>query len=83
MNFAPVSHEPGSLNVWMSRPMTILGCPPGLEYLAQIDKIKIEQLVSLVEAFTGFERNNKYVLRNANNEQFFYVFEGKLMDLLK
>ncbi|RNA02004.1 phospholipid scramblase 2 isoform X1 [Brachionus plicatilis] len=79
MSIRPVTQEPGSAKEWMNRPMAIPGCPPGLEYLTQLDKIKVEQLVSLVEAFTGFERNNKYALRNANNEQFFYAFEGNFI----
>lgn len=78
MNFqSPVVKAPGSQENWMTRPMAIPGCPPGLEYLTQLDKIKVEQLVSLIEAFTGFERNNKYALRNANNEQFLFAYEGK------
>lgn len=76
MNFSPTICQPDSVLVQNS--YQIPGCPPGLEYLAQLDKIKVEQLVSLTEAFLGFERNNKYVLRNGNNQQFLYAYEGKL-----
>ncbi|RNA21943.1 phospholipid scramblase 2-like isoform X1 [Brachionus plicatilis] len=73
MNFSQITQEPDS--AWMQRPNQVPGCPPGLEYLTQLDKIKVEQLVSLTEAFMGFEKNNKYVLRNANDDQFLYAYE--------
>ncbi|CAF0933088.1 unnamed protein product [Brachionus calyciflorus] len=75
MNFSPITSPPGTASAWMPKPSPIPGCPPGLEYLTQLDKIKIEQLTSLVEIFTGWDRNNKYVLSNSNNQQFLYVFE--------
>lgn len=75
MNFTSITNEP-------TRMTNLPGCPPGLEYLTQLDKIKVEQLVSLTEAFIGFERNNKYVLRNSNDEQFLYAFEGNLCQLI-
>ncbi|CAF0933071.1 unnamed protein product [Brachionus calyciflorus] len=74
-NLNPVNKPPGLQADWMIRPSLIPGCPPGLEYLTQLDRIKVEQLVSLTEVFTGWDTNNKYVLRNANNQQFLYVFE--------
>ncbi len=40
-------------------------CPPGLEYLSLLDQLLIKQKVELLEAFTGFETNNKvFDMRN-------------------
>ncbi|XP_071270189.1 phospholipid scramblase 1 isoform X3 [Salvelinus alpinus] len=38
------------------------GCPPGLEYLTQVDQLLIKQKVEFIEALAGFESNNKYEL---------------------
>ncbi|KAI4806523.1 hypothetical protein KUCAC02_017343, partial [Chaenocephalus aceratus] len=43
----------------------IPGCPPGLEYLTQVDQLLIKQKVELAEALIGFESNNKYEIRNS------------------
>ena len=59
----------------MQRPQAMPGVPIGLEYLSQIDALKIEQKVSLMEAFVGFETNNKYVISNSSNQQIFYAME--------
>jgi len=40
-----------------------IGIPPGLEYLSLIDNLQIEQNVSLLEAITGWDTNNKYVIK--------------------
>ncbi|XP_033026632.1 phospholipid scramblase 3 [Lacerta agilis] len=49
--------------------------PPGLEYLAQVDQILIHQKVELVEAFIGFEGNNKYEVRNSLGQHIFHAQE--------
>ncbi|XP_077514964.1 phospholipid scramblase 2-like [Amblyomma americanum] len=46
-------------------------CPSGLEYLAVIDQIIIQQNVELVEALLGCETNNSYVASNSMG-QFIY-----------
>ncbi|CAF0916176.1 unnamed protein product [Brachionus calyciflorus] len=76
-NLATVTQPliPGQM-VWMQRPNPIPGCPNGLEYLLMIDNIKAEQLVSLTEAFVGWETNNKYVLKNSAGMQLYYAFES-------
>ena len=40
-------------------------CPPGLEYLSQIDQLLVHQQVELLEVLTGFETENKYVVKNS------------------
>lgn len=50
---------------WMNVPQGIPNCPPGLEYLTSIDQLLIKQKVELLEAFTGFETNNKFTIKNS------------------
>uniref|UniRef100_A0A8C3AU32 Phospholipid scramblase n=1 Tax=Cyclopterus lumpus TaxID=8103 RepID=A0A8C3AU32_CYCLU len=50
-------------------------CPPGLEYLTQVDQLLIKQKVELVEALVGFESNNKYEVRNSLGQNVFYAVE--------
>jgi len=50
---------------WMSIPTGIPNCPRGLEYLTTIDQLLVKQKVELLEAFTGFETNNKFTIKNA------------------
>lgn len=33
----------------MNRPAAIPGCPPGLEYLTQINQLKVKQQIELLE----------------------------------
>eukprot|EP00091_Calanus_sinicus_P011013 TRINITY_DN25132_c0_g1_i1.p1 TRINITY_DN25132_c0_g1~~TRINITY_DN25132_c0_g1_i1.p1 ORF type:complete len:231 (-),score=69.40 TRINITY_DN25132_c0_g1_i1:67-759(-) len=49
----------------MAPPHPPPGCPPGLQYLAMIDQLLVKQKVELLEAFTGFETNNKYKIFNS------------------
>jgi len=35
--------------VWMASPGSIPGCPPGLEYLTQLDQVLMHQQVELFE----------------------------------
>jgi hypothetical protein len=63
------------LSNWMPKPAATPGCPPGLEYLSTLDQIQVEQNVSLLEAFVGWDSNNKYALRNQDGQQFMYAFE--------
>lgn len=52
-------------NGCMSVPIGIPNCPRGLEYLASIDQLLVQQKVELFEVFTGFETNNKYTTVSA------------------
>jgi len=50
-------------------------CPPGLEYLTMIDQLLVKQKVEMLEAFTGFETNNKYVVKNTMGQQVYFMAE--------
>ncbi|XP_063725716.1 phospholipid scramblase 1-like [Symsagittifera roscoffensis] len=60
---------------WMSKPQGIPGCPPGLEYLTQIDQVLIRQKKDCMEIFTGWEERNRYEIYNSLNQQFFFAQE--------
>ncbi|OWA53013.1 Phospholipid scramblase 2 [Hypsibius exemplaris] len=49
--------------------------PPGLEYLTTLDHLLISQKVELLEAFTGFDTNNKYIILNEHGQQVYYAVE--------
>lgn len=66
---------PGLAVQWMAKPNPIPGVPAGLEYLTLIDKILVQQKVDLLEAFTGWNENNRYVIRNVGGQQIYYAFE--------
>jgi len=55
--------------------MVPLNCPPGLEYLAMLDQVLIQQKVELLEAFSGFETNNKYSIKNTMGQKIFSAKE--------
>jgi len=60
---------------WMPQPQGIPGCPPGLEYLTQIDQLLVHQQVELLEAFTGWETSNKYAIKNSMGQQVYFAAE--------
>ena len=53
----------------------IPGVPPGLEYLSQVNQLLVKQKVELLEAFTGFETQNKYLVVNAMGQQVYMAKE--------
>jgi len=59
---------------WMPKP-EIPDCPPGLEYLTQIDQILVHQAVQLLDAFTGFDCKNKFQVKNSLGQQIYYAAE--------
>ncbi|EFB28953.1 hypothetical protein PANDA_007809, partial [Ailuropoda melanoleuca] len=78
----PVQHQPvynqpgGPAGVpWMPAPPPPLDCPPGLEYLSQIDQILVHQQIELLEALTGFETNNKYEIKNSFGQRIYFATE--------
>ena len=60
----------------MPRPETLPGVPSGLEYLTMVGELKVKQQVTMLEAFTGWEENNKYVVTNTASQQVFYAVES-------
>lgn len=61
---------------WMPPPQeTIPGCPPGLEYLTQIDQLLVHQQIELLELVTGWETENKYRVRNTLGQQVYFAAE--------
>lgn len=60
---------------WMHAPQVPAGCPPGLEYLTMVDQVLCHQIVELLQAFTGWETNNKYAIKNSLGQQIYYAFE--------
>jgi len=81
---APVGHGPPvDYNIpnrqpeasWMDRPSGPAGCPPGLEYLTQVDQLLVRQEVELLEVMTGYETNNRYAILNSMGQQIYYAKE--------
>ncbi|XP_064008903.1 phospholipid scramblase 1 [Pogoniulus pusillus] len=73
----PVQNQPMMMErtVWMPIPPSIPNCPPGLEYLTQIDQILIHQQIELLEILSGFETNNKYELKNSLGQRVYFAAE--------
>ncbi|KAM5291839.1 LOW QUALITY PROTEIN: phospholipid scramblase 1-like [Ctenodactylus gundi] len=61
--------------LWMPLPPAPLNCPPGLEYLSQIDQVLIHQQVDLLEVLIGFEANNKYEIKNSLGQRVYFAAE--------
>lgn len=51
--------------------------PQGLEYLNAVDQLIVQQKVEMMEAFTGWETNNKYSIKNSMGQNVYYAVEGK------
>ncbi|XP_064614980.1 phospholipid scramblase 1-like [Liolophura sinensis] len=61
---------------WMAMPHAPPpNCPPGLEYLSQIDQLLVKQKMEILEAFSGFETNNKYEILNSIGQRVYYAAE--------
>ncbi|XP_054441141.1 phospholipid scramblase 4 [Pteronotus mesoamericanus] len=67
----PVSNRPAPIT-WMPGAARMPGCPPGLEYLIQLDNIHVLQHFEPLEMMTYFETNNKYDIKN-NLDQMVYI----------
>jgi hypothetical protein len=71
----PTAAGPGALTP-MPMPTGVEGVPPGLEYLTQVDQLLIHQLIEMLEVLTGFETENKYVIKNAMGQQVYFAAES-------
>ncbi|KAK3102293.1 hypothetical protein FSP39_010288 [Pinctada imbricata] len=72
----PPGPQPGQQQQqWVSAPSSISGCPPGLEYLTQVDQLLVKQQIELLEIFTGWETSNKYKIVNTMGQQVFFAAE--------
>jgi hypothetical protein len=60
----------------MPMPVSHAACPPGLEYLTQINQLLVKQKVELLEAMVGFEGANKYTIKNSMGQKVYYAKEG-------
>ncbi|XP_067946927.1 phospholipid scramblase 2-like [Watersipora subatra] len=65
----------GQQQQWMARPEAIPGCPPGLEYLTQIDQLLVHQQIELLEVFVNWETSNRYAIKNSLGQQVFFAAE--------
>ncbi|GMT26831.1 hypothetical protein PFISCL1PPCAC_18128, partial [Pristionchus fissidentatus] len=75
----PVTLQPGAPiphTAWMNKPsITITDIPAGLEYLVNIDYVRIRQLVEFIEIATSFYLPNRYVVENNRGEQIYVTTE--------
>ncbi|XP_038078973.1 phospholipid scramblase 1-like [Patiria miniata] len=66
--------QPGQMQ-WMPHQQPIPGCPPGLEYLTQIDQLLVHQHLELFEILTNYETNNRYQVKNSLGQQIYFAHE--------
>ena len=55
--------------------MQPVNCPPGLEYLTQVDQLIVKQKVEMLEALVGFETKNKYQIKNSMGQDIYKAKE--------
>eukprot|EP00062_Callorhinchus_milii_P000104 gi/632933825/ref/XP_007889430.1/ PREDICTED: phospholipid scramblase 1-like [Callorhinchus milii] len=70
--YPPSAYAPGP----MHPPSNLIpNCPPGLEYLAQVDQLLVHQQVEMLEVLIGFESNNKYQIKNSLGQLVYFAAE--------
>ncbi|XP_071839611.1 phospholipid scramblase 1-like [Apostichopus japonicus] len=71
----PIMEQPAGMGMtWMPKPQ-LADCPPGLEYLANIDQLIVKQSVELFEAVTGIDCKNRYTIANSMGQQVYFAYE--------
>ena len=79
---APMYGQPGMAGQprapvqWMPAPGRVTHCPPGLEYLTQVDQIGVHQIIEMFEELTGWGTHNRYAIKNSVGQQVYYAVEG-------
>lgn len=77
--YAPPAPAPVVVPVVMAPPppraLVNPNCPPGLEYLTQVDQLVVIQEVDMLQVFTGYESHNRYSVKNAANQNVYYCVE--------
>ncbi|XP_045047956.2 phospholipid scramblase 1-like [Desmodus rotundus] len=78
----PIQHQPENNQaaepagpLWMPATPPLLDCPPGLEYLTEIDKLQIHQQIDLLEVIIHIETNNKYEIKNSLGQRIYFAVE--------
>ncbi|XP_036706746.1 phospholipid scramblase 2-like [Balaenoptera musculus] len=77
VQFQPVSLQPSvpARLLWIPKLPPSSDCPPGLEYLNQVDQIQIHQQIELTEVIISYETNNKYEIKNSLGQRIYYAAE--------
>ncbi|XP_072944285.1 phospholipid scramblase 1-like [Epargyreus clarus] len=70
----PIIQQPVQAD-WMSMPQGLRNCPPGLEYLSLIDSLLIHQTIDVLEVVVGYERNNRYIIKNSVGQKVYFAKE--------
>ncbi len=47
---------------WMQAPQAPVGCPPGLEYLTEVDQLLVHQQIELLESKWSYTATDYYAL---------------------
>ncbi|XP_070322718.1 phospholipid scramblase 2-like isoform X1 [Odocoileus virginianus] len=50
-------------------------CPPGLQYLSQVNQILIHQQIELTEVIVHIKTNNKYEIKNSLGQKIYFAVE--------
>ncbi|KAJ7324811.1 hypothetical protein JRQ81_017831 [Phrynocephalus forsythii] len=67
--------QPPAPVIWMPAPPVPPKCPPGLEYLTQLDQIIVEQQMDLLEALSRYETLNRYEIKNSQGHRVYFAAE--------
>lgn len=75
--FADYSSISGQTFGFAAEGMTPPGCPPGLEYLAQLDELQLNQKIDILEILTNtaLEVPNRYSLENSIGQRAYFAQE--------